>query len=141
MRALLFIISSPTLYFDRLVLAAVIYTIDIVALASACFIVKLNTTLVIITVSIIVTGFIVFMALTYMGGRMIRSLGDDSDEENGSANNAYSDDGPACPETAASDDGETTAKSDNELSHQSATESETTAKPDAPAIAKDTLTT
>ena len=90
----------PSVSTHRLVLAAVIYTIDIVALVSAFVIVKLTTTLVATTVVIIVIGFAVFMFLTYQGGRMLQALEDadesgdtEADVENGSVNRAFSDDG------------------------------------------------
>jgi len=95
----------------RLVLAAVIYTIDIVALVSAFVIVKLTTTLVVTTVVIIVIGFAVFMLLTYQGGRMLQALEDaeetggmEADVENGSVNRAFSDDGDGSTALAEGDE-------------------------------------
>ncbi|CAB4023177.1 hypothetical protein AWC38_SpisGene16694, partial [Paramuricea clavata] len=59
-------------HFHRQVLAALIYILDTVALISAFAIVKLNPTLIGVSVGIIVFGFVFFGFLSYLGHRLMR---------------------------------------------------------------------
>ena len=61
-------------HFHRLVLAALIYIIDIVALISAFVLVPLSPLLIGISVGIIVVGFIFFFIVTKVGERMLVNL-------------------------------------------------------------------
>ncbi|KAI0232990.1 hypothetical protein LSAT2_016771 [Lamellibrachia satsuma] len=58
-------------HFHRHVLASFVYILDTVALVTAFIILPLGTTLIIVSVAIIVAGFVFFGFLTYMGSRTI----------------------------------------------------------------------
>ena len=66
-------------HFHRQVLAALVYILDTVALISAFAIVKLNPTLISVSVGIILFGFVFFGFLSYLGHRLMQSIADDSE--------------------------------------------------------------
>ncbi|XP_028411824.1 uncharacterized protein LOC114534560 [Dendronephthya gigantea] len=66
-------------HFHRQVLAALVYILDTVALISAFVIVKLNPTLIGVSVGIILFGFVFFGFLSYLGHRLMQSIADDSE--------------------------------------------------------------
>ncbi|KAK3741467.1 hypothetical protein QZH41_002864 [Actinostola sp. cb2023] len=72
-------------HFHRLVLAALIYIIDTVALVSAFSLVPLTPWLIGISVIIIVVGFVLFFVITKVGERLMTSVewqDEEEDEEN-----------------------------------------------------------
>lgn len=67
-------------HFHRQVLACLIYILDTVALISAFAIVKLNRALMAASFGIIVSGFIFFGFLSYLGNRLMRSITEDDED-------------------------------------------------------------
>ena len=68
-------------HFHRLVLAALIYILDTVALITAFIIVPQNLALTSVSVSIIVGGFIFFYVLTVIGERIMKGIPEDTPGE------------------------------------------------------------
>ena len=65
-------------HFHRLVLAWIIYVIDVFALVSAYVIIPMTTGLIVMSVVIIVVGSIFFFGITKVGERLVASVADDS---------------------------------------------------------------
>ena len=86
-------------HFHRQVLAALIYILDTVALISAFAIVKLNPTLIGVSVGIIVFGFVFFGFLSYLGNRLMRSIAEDGEE----ARESTTSNAPGVDKTAGND--------------------------------------
>ena len=64
-------------HFHRLVLAALIYILDTVALVTAFIIVPQSVALTSVSVSIIIGGFIFFYVLTVVGERIMKGIPED----------------------------------------------------------------
>ena len=58
-------------HFHRQVLACLVYIIDVTALVGAFVLVPLTTTLLIVSIVIIITGFSFFMIITYIGQKLL----------------------------------------------------------------------
>ncbi|XP_028411802.1 uncharacterized protein LOC114534541 [Dendronephthya gigantea] len=67
-------------YFHRQLLAALVYSIDIVALFFGFAIVKPNATLIGVSIAIILFGFAFFALLSYLGQRLMRNIADVDDD-------------------------------------------------------------
>ena len=61
-------------HFHRQLLAALVYITDATALVSAFILVKQTTVLVVVSVSIVVSGFIFFGVVTYLGHKIMSGI-------------------------------------------------------------------
>ena len=74
MKFLFFLGSVIGSHFHRQLLAALVYSIDIVALIFGFAIVKPNPTLIGVSVGIILLGFVFFGFLSYLGHRLMQNV-------------------------------------------------------------------